>query len=157
MEKSFFRKKSLEYSASSENLNEYVRISGTGTWLVLVASIIFIVGLVYWATSTKLDSVVSVGGMTKNGVMTMYVKESDRSLVKVGQYVKMNDLVLVVEAVSPKPVSVTPEMDEYLLKLGGLLKGEWVYPVYVRCNLPDGVYGAKIVVDVVTPLHFLLN
>lgn len=117
----------------------------------------FIVGLVYWATSTKLDSVVSVGGMTKNGVMTMYVKESDRSLVKVGQYVKMNDLVLVVEAVSPKPVSVTPEMDEYLLKLGGLLKGEWVYPVYVKCNLPDGVYGAKIVVDVVTPLRFLLN
>lgn len=157
MEKSFFRKKSLEYSASAENLNEYVRISGTGTWLVLVASIIFIVGLVYWATSAKLDSVVSVGGVTKNGIMTMYVKEKDRSFVRAGQYVKMNDLVLVVKSVSSTPVSVTPDMDEYLLKLGGLLKGEWVYPVYVKCNLPDGVYGAKIVVDVVTPLYFLLN
>jgi len=50
MEKrSIFRKKSLDRVTSPEQLNDYIKVTTPSVWLILIATLILIVGVVVWA------------------------------------------------------------------------------------------------------------
>ncbi len=44
-----FRKKSLERVSSPEQLNDYIRVTTPSVWLVLIAVILLLVGLLAWS------------------------------------------------------------------------------------------------------------
>lgn len=73
--------------------------------------------------------------------------------------VRIGGKEFTVEDISETPVAVVQgeKFSEYLLHVGNLQAGEWVYEVILDGNLTDGIYSAEIVVDSVSPLSFVLN
>lgn len=48
-EKSIFRSKSLDRVTSPEQLNDYIKVTTPSVWLILIATMILIVGTLFWA------------------------------------------------------------------------------------------------------------
>ena len=46
--KSVFREKSLNSISSPERLNEYIRVSTPGVWLILAAITVLLIGILVW-------------------------------------------------------------------------------------------------------------
>ena len=48
MEESLFRKNSVEHISSPEQLNDYLRVTSPAIWVVLIAVIILLAGVLIW-------------------------------------------------------------------------------------------------------------
>ena len=44
-----FRKKSLERISSPEALNDYIRVTSPAVWLILIATVILLLGMLAWS------------------------------------------------------------------------------------------------------------
>ena len=56
-----------------------------------------------------------------------------------------------------RPVSVDPGTDTYVLFLGDLQPGEWIYEIDADGTLPGGSYEAELVTERISPLSFLFG
>ena len=157
MNEQLFRKKSIERVTSPEQLDEYIRVSNPGVWMVLSAIIILLVGVCVWGILGHLDTTLSTIAVSGNGEITVYVKEADIAAVKTGMTVMVDGTELTVADISAQPVPVDEGFSEYALHAGGLQVGEWVYTLKVNGTLADGVHTAQIVIDSVSPMSFVLN
>ena len=157
MKGTIFRKKSLGQVSSPEQLNDYIRVPNPGIWMILLAVIVLLVGVCVWGVFGHMDTNLKVAAVCKDGKLICYVKETDMKSVENGMPVIVNDKQYTVAGIESEPVSVSQEMSSYLLHLGELQKGEWVYPVTVNTNLEDGTYQATITVESVSPMSFVVN
>lgn len=152
-----FRKKSLDKVSSPEQLNDYIRVSNPSVWMVLTAVIVFLVGVCVWGIFGHLDTVVKTAGECSGGVVTCYVKESDISALQTGMEITVDGKKGTVTDIEAVPVEVTEDMDSYVLYLGELSKGDWVYVIKAQAPVGDGVYEVQITTESVSPMSFVLN
>lgn len=159
MEKQIFRKKSVERVSSPEQLNDYIRVSNPSVWMTLAAIIVLLAGVCVWGVLGRLETKVNVAALAEGGSIVCYVKETDVAEIGSGMAVRIGENEFTVKNVSASPVTVGQggQFSEYLLHVGGLQVGEWVYEVVLDGNLADGVYAAEIVVDSVSPMSFVFN
>lgn len=157
MENKIFRSKSIERISSPEQLNDYVRVSNPGVWMALTAIIVLLIGVCVWGIFGKMDTVVQTAVEVKDGNAVCYVKEKEIENIRAGQTVRIRDGEYIIESVSASPASVPADADDYIMHIGSLSVGEWVYEVSFTGSLPDGVYEGKIVIQSVSPMSFLLN
>ena len=71
MDQQIYRKKSLERISSPEQLNDYLRVTNPSVWVILLAVIILLAGLLYWSSVTTIESYVSGTAEVKGGVMNI--------------------------------------------------------------------------------------
>lgn len=159
MEKQIFRKKSVDRVSSPEQLNDYIRVSNPSVWMTLAAIIVLLVGACVWGALGRLETKISAAALSDEGSVVCYVKESDAAKILNGNTVRIGENEFTVISISGSPVAVGQggKFSEYLLHVGSLQVGEWVYEVVLDGTLEDGVYSAEIVVDSVSPLSFVLN
>lgn len=159
MDNQIFRKKSIERVSSPEMLNDYVRVSSPGVWMVLLAVIILLTGVCVWGIFGHLDTVFNTVCVCRDGKMTCYVADSDIGSVEMGMKITVNGKEYAITGISESPAAVGPDMgiDAYAMYIGGLEEGDWVCEVTAETDLADGTYEAAITVDSVSPLSFLLN
>ncbi len=157
MDKQLFRKASIDRVSSPEQLNDYVRVSNPGVWMLLAAVIVLLIGVCVWGIFGHLDTKTATAGTCENGVFTCYVTEENAAKIKPGMTVNVDGNALSVSEISAKPISVGADMDGYLLYLGGFSEGEWLYEVTANAALSDGIYKAEIVTESVSPMSFILN
>lgn len=157
MNDKIFRKKSVEKMSSPEQLNDYIKVTNPGVWMILAAIVILLAGVCVWGFFGKLETKLNVAAQSRDGQIMLYVKEGDISHVKEKMSVSVGNEEHTVISISSEPVAVTEEISEYARHTGGLSLGEWVYIVYTDGTLADGVYQAKIVIDSVSPRHFVFN
>ncbi len=157
MEKQLFRKASMERVSSPEQLNDYIRVSNPGVWMILAAVITLLIGVCVWGIFGHLDTKIATAGICENGVFTCYVGEEEAAKIKSGMTVNVDGNALSVSEVSAQPISVSADMDDYLLYLGGFSEGDWLYQVTAGATLSDGTYKAEIVTESVSPMSFILN
>ena len=157
MDKQLFRKASIDRVSSPEQLNDYVRVSNPGVWMILAAGIVGRIGGCGWGIFGRLETKISTAGTCENGVFTCYVTEEKAAKIKSGMQLNVDGNELSVSGISSKPVSVNAEMDEYLLYLGGFSEGDWLYEITANGALADGIYKAEIVMESVSPMSFILN
>lgn len=157
MNKQIFRKKSVDRMSSPEQLNDYIKVTNPGVWMVLAAIVILLVGVCVWGVFGKLETKLSVAAVSQDGQTVLYVKEDNVASVKENMRVYIGDETYKVVSVSVQPVTVTEEISEYARHTGELSIGEWVYIVPIDGNMPDGAYRAQVVVDSVSPLYFVFN
>ena len=157
MEKQLFRKSSIERVSSPEQLNDYIRVSNPGVWMILAAVIAILMGICAWGIFGRLDTKISTAGACSNGTFTCYVTEEKIGNIKTGTELNVDGKTLSVSEISAKPVEVGTDMDGYLLYLGGFSEGDWLYEVKADGALPDGTYKAEIVTESVSPMSFILN
>lgn len=51
MSESIFRKKSLDNARASENLDDYIRVTSPGAWLLVISVIALLAGALVWGLS----------------------------------------------------------------------------------------------------------
>ena len=158
MEKGLFRQKSLDKVSSPEQMNDYIRVTSPGVWLALAAVIALLAGLIIWSALGRLETTVTVAAVAgPDGAAFCYIAEDDMDAVRAGQAVHIGGEDYALTEVAAKPVAVDESFDAYALHVGGLAAGQWVYPAKLDAPLSEGVYEARIVVDSVPPISFLLN
>ena len=152
-----FREKSLTRLSSPEQLNAYIRVSTPSVWLLLAAIVVLLFGVCVWGVLGHMDTMLPVVAAAGEGGVTAYVREADVEKVSAGARVCVDGAEGSVLLVSAQPVRVDASFSEYMRHVGGLQAGEWVYAVALDVACADGVHGAQIVVDSVSPMSFVLN
>lgn len=156
-----FRKSSIDRISSPEQLDDYVRVSSLGVWMVLLAVIILLVGVCVWGIFGHLDTRLDSAGACEDGVLTCYVRESDieavRQATAAGMEITVSGQSCQIYDIESAPAAVAQDADDYLLYLGGFQPGEWVYEVKAKTTLPDGIYEVSMITESISPMSFLLN
>ncbi len=55
MDNKIFREKSLERVSSPEQLNDYIRVTTPSVWVVLLATLILLFGMIFWGIFGKIE------------------------------------------------------------------------------------------------------
>ena len=152
-----FRPKSLDRISSPEQLNAYIRVSTPSVWLVLTAIAVLLAGVCVWGIFGHMDTKLPAVAVCRNGKMTAYVRKADAARVPGEAAVSLNGVQGKVISMSAEPVQVDESFSEYMLYVGNLQQGEWVYAAELDIACAEGVYLAEIVIDSVSPLSFVLN
>lgn len=158
MNTNLFRKSSVERVNSPEQLNEYIRVANPGVWLVLAAIVALLVGVVIWGVFGSVETTVETALVVKDGSAVCYVSAEHASQLEAGMTVSSENGEGKVKSVAAVPVQIDEEFDDYFLYLTGFAEGDFCYAVEVE--LPDGadgVYGAKITVDSIRPISFVIG
>ncbi|MBR4393454.1 MAG: hypothetical protein IKT07_05450 [Oscillospiraceae bacterium] len=71
MENQIFREKSLEQISSPEQMNDYLQVTNPAVWLVLVAVILLLAGMLIWSSIASIDSFASGTAQVENGSMVI--------------------------------------------------------------------------------------
>ena len=157
MNQQLFRKKSVDKVSSPEQLNEYIRVSNPGVWMVLAAIVILLAGVIVWSCVGHLETTLDTAVVCENGEAVVFVKEADIEKIEVGMTVRVGDKEYAVSEIPTEPVRIDGTIAEYAIHLGGLTEGEWVYAVKVSGDFADGIQKAEIVIESITPISFILN
>lgn len=139
MNEPIFREKSLEKVKSPDNLNEYIRVSNPGVWLLLAAIVILLLGFCIWGVFGQLQTVVYADAHCEKGAVTCFLSQEDASALQPGMTASVGGYPGTVAEVNVRTGSkstCTIAMDE---------------------PLADGIYDAAIEIESLHPASFLLN
>ena len=157
MNNGLFRKKSIDKISSPEQLDDYIRVSNPGVWMLLSCIIILLVGMCVWGIFGKLNTTITAPAICNDGKTVCYVSQDDLSDIENGTTVVINEKEYTVTAVGSEPIKVTDDFGDYALHIGNIQKGEWGYEIMLDAELSDGIYEAEIVTESIAPMSFLLN
>ena len=158
MDNTIFRKKSIDRISSPEQLQDYIRVSNPGVWLLLAGIIAILVGFCVWCAFGHMESRLPVPVLCGSGMDSCFVSEEDVSKVAPGMEVQVGDTTAKVAVVSTSPIAVDADFPEYASHVGGFSEGQWVYAVQLEgLILEPGVYKGELLVESVSPMSFLLN
>jgi hypothetical protein len=143
MEKQVFRKKSVERISSPEQLQDYMRVTTPGTWMVLAAVILLLAGLIISSALVNVESTIpgQATVMEDGTLLQIELPLSQKSLVSPGMVVRVSDREAKVDMIfqAEDALQVLAELPE---------DGE---------KLAPGTYDARIITETVTPISFLFR
>jgi hypothetical protein len=159
MNNDLFRKKNMDRVSSPEQLNDRIRVTGFGVWLLLSGILLVLAGIVVWGIFGRLDTTLPVSAITQQGQTVCYVKEQSISQIQVGMAVDAESGSTTVASIAVVPVQVDDQFPEYLCHVGALTRGEWVYEVTLQDALGEegSIFAAQIVTESIAPLTFVVN
>lgn len=158
MANQIFRKKSLKRLEQNDDLNAYVKVVHPAIWISLIVIVTLLVGYMIWGFLGRIEIKVVGVGEVKDNELTNYIKKDYFSDVKVDQTIKFADKSCKITAISPDPVEVTPTaFSDYLIRLGGLTIGEYVYECKANIEIDDGCYITQTITDIVAPLPYVFR
>lgn len=132
-----FRKKSLESISSPEQLNDYLKVTNIGIWVLLASVILLLAGLFAWSTVGRLETTANGVAVVENGTAQILIYDTSKGDIKSGMTVRMGDDEYTVSIV---------EKDD----LGRSI-------AYAPVSESDGKYDVKIVIESIAPISFLFS
>ena len=84
MNNAIFREKSIQKVQSPDNLNEYIRVSNPGIWILMVSIAFLLVGLCIWGCFGQLHTQVQGQARCENGVVSFLLPENNAAGVQPG-------------------------------------------------------------------------
>lgn len=130
MSQQIFRKSSVDRVSSPEQLNDYIRVTNPGVWLVLAAVIVLLVGACVWGIFGRLETKLSVPVQVSDGKASLVLEQEQQ--IEAGATVVINGREYLLD----QPVDHT---------------------YYLSVDLPDGAYQAEITVESIAPMSFVFN
>lgn len=131
MNQQIFRKSSIDRVSSPEQLNDYIKVTNPGVWLVLAAVIVLLMGACVWGMFGRLETKITVPVQVAGGEAHLLLED--------GQQVDPDAPVVIGGREFPLGPAV----------------GGGAYAV--ATDLPDGEYQAQVVTESVTPMSFVFN
>lgn len=89
MNNTLFRKASLDRISLPEQLNDYIKVSNPGIWMVLTALCALFIAVLVWSVTGSLPTNVSVSGVMQGKQAVCYLNMDDAAKVKTGQTVQL--------------------------------------------------------------------
>lgn len=143
MENQVFRQKSVERIASPEQLQDYMRVTTPGVWMVLAAVILLLAGLILSSALVNVESKITEQAVVaEDGLMLdIALPLSQKSLVAPGMSVRVADREAKIDMVfqAENAVEVIATLPE---------DGE---------KLAPGTYDVEIITETVRPISFLFS
>ena len=151
--------KKIKKVNSPEQLNQYIRLSNPGVWVLLIAIVVLLIGVCIWGIYGKIDTKIKSVVVSDSYNSYLYVKEENLSKIKSGMQVELGNDENTYEIVSIEetPEKVTEELDEYIRHLGDFQIGEWIYKCKLNKNIKEGNYSANIIIESISPMTFIIN
>ena len=134
---SIFRKKALDQIRSPEQLNGYLKVTNPGIWLILAAVVTLFVGLFAWSTVGKLETTAPAVAVVKDGTARITLTGTVAVPLNSSMQVRIEDQEF--------PISIV-EKDDY---------GRPIAQAPV--TLMSGTYDAKVILETLTPISFLIK
>ena len=66
-----YRDKSIERISSPDQLNDYLKVTKPGVWLVLTAVVVLLAGMIFWAAFAYIGSFAKGTAVVSDGQMTI--------------------------------------------------------------------------------------
>ena len=152
MDNKLFRKNSLERVSSPEQLNDYVKVSSPGIWIILAAVIVLLIGACVWGIWGRLETTVPAVVISKNSTAVCCCDTSYIAKVEVGMTVRVSERELSITSISSQETKLYDYAPE-----AGFGAGQYEYISELSGSVSDGIYQAEIVVESVSPMSFLWN
>ena len=133
--KQIFRQKTLDRIASPEQLTDYLHVTNPGIWVLFAVIILLLAGFFAWATIGQLEVVTDAKASVTDGTAQITVLSSAQ--VNSGMTVRVGKEEFTVSTVDEDELGRTV--------------------AYAPVTLANGNYDAKIVVESVSPIRFLLT
>ena len=153
-----FREKSLERLENPEKLNDYLRVTSPGVWLVMSVVIVLLVGVCIWGVFGRITATMPAAVVTQDGESICLVPESALEGVIKHRTVTVNgqDLQLQPEALTAEVVS--EDTNIYTILAGKLSVGDIVYPIALTEPMAeDGVVSGTLVTETLSPAALFFN
>ena len=135
--KEVFRQQALDKIQSPEQLNDYMKVTNPGIWIILTAVILLLGGLFAWSMVGKLETTAKATAVVEDGTAKVSLTQNASAPIT-------SDMSVRIEA-QDYPIS-TVEHDEYGREIA-----------YVPVKIADGNYDAKVIIETITPIKFLLK
>ena len=159
-----FREKSLETIESPESLNDYLRVTSPGVWLVLATVIVLLVGGILWSVLGRINTSGTFAVEATAEECVCYVSfdtlEELETVLKQGvvtidgqDYPLKTDIGLNREDI----ISITEDINPRVRVAGKLEIGDFAVKLPVDAQLPVGVYSGTIVTESLQPFSLLLK
>ncbi len=153
-----FREKSLEAIESPESLNDYLKVTSAGVWLIMAAVIVILAGFIVWGIFGRIDTTVRLAVSSDGGRTVCYVPYDQLQAVSSGGSVEVDGRALAVKKdAEVEVVIVSEDMNPYLRVAGGLEIGDMTVEVPLEGGLEDGIYTASAVTESLQPIALLLQ
>ena len=152
-----FREKSLEAVESPESLNDYLRVTSPGIWIVMATVITLLVGFILWGIFGHIRTTAQVAVQISPEKTVCYVsldiidKVSKRGVVNV----EGEDFPIIGEEFDLTFIS--DETPARVLLLGKLSKGNLVAEVPIMTDLAEGIYSGEVVTEDLKPISLLFQ
>ena len=134
-QEAIFRKKTLERISSPEQLTDYLRVTTPGIWVILVAVILLLAGLLAWS---------AIGTLETTADAKVVVADHTAQVVTLGN--EPVESGMTVRVGGQEYIVAQSGEDEYGRSFG-----------ITETDLPDGTYEGTVVVESVHPIRFLLE
>ena len=147
-----FREKSMGRISSPEQLDDYMRVANPGVWTLLAAVIVLLAGVCVWGVFGRLDTFAD----------TAVVSDGERAWCVVpAEYMDGAAEGMEVEAQGERFTVAYIEsgggVSSEAASIAGVGEGEPYALAALSGAPPAGVYAAKLVVESVAPMSFVLN
>ena len=157
MSDNIFREKNLKRISSPESLNDYVKISNPGIWVLLIAVIVLLVGFLAWGVFGRIDSTITTVGVVNNGVLTTYVKEEDIESVSSSSTIIIEENEINILSIDKEPSKLDYSFNDSYLHKANMEKDSWVNRIDSKVSLSDGVYIVTIITERIKPISLLFD
>lgn len=139
MSEPIFREKSLEKVKSPDNLNEYIRVSNPGVWLLLAAIIALLLGFCIWGIFGQVRTVVQADVHCEQGTVVCHIPDSAAGQVRPG-------MTIIIEGHKGTIAEIELRAN-----------GQTTCTITMNEPLEDGIYDGTIEIESLRPITFLLN
>ena len=132
-----FRKASMDRVSSPEQLQDYMRVTSPGIWMVLSVVIVLLAGLIACSALGRIDTVEPARAVAQEGKVTVSLDSDSRAELKEGMTLRVAGEEVPLEYV-------------YETKTGEKMATATV-------SVPDGNYDVQVVTESISPITFLTN
>ena len=157
-EVSLFREKSLEAVQSPESLNDYLRVTSPGVWLVLGTVIALLAGAVIWSIFGRITTTIDVAVVANIEKCVCIVPYNEMQKVMARGFVSLNGQDYALKADEKLDVVViSDQTSNYVRSVGGFSNGDVTVEVPMEAQLDAGVYTGKVLTESLQPISLLLQ
>ncbi|MDO4188537.1 MAG: hypothetical protein Q4D29_06055 [Lachnospiraceae bacterium] len=160
MDNNIFREKAIDRIKSPDALDEYIKVANHGTWMCLVAILVFVVGGIIFSIFGNLESKVPTAVVVSDNDAVCYLCDEKIQYVSDDMWVEIGNVryKLGEHSSEMKKLRVDDEDDEKLLYIMGNEADGWYYSYpFEVSGLEEGTYKGEMIIDSVRPISFLIN
>ena len=132
--RSIFNERASDKLRSPDDLDKYVQVTNPSVWVILVACIALLAGLLAWGVFGSVTTNVSATGVIANGQATCFLSADNVAKVSVGDSASID---------------------------GELVKGDWAYKVTFEGDTSDLTENIPLTVSITTeriaPISLILG
>lgn len=134
-----FRQKSLDRISSPEQMHDYLRVTSPQLWMLLAVVLSLLIGFVIFASTTNMESAVTVKGTVTGGACVVQLDVDQRDNLDPGMPVRIDGKEARITSLTQDQNGFTGTID-----LGDL-------------DIPEGDYDVEIVMESTDLIHFLFG